>query len=100
MRNIFTEHPRNINETYFTHLLFATKFGLQMIIGGVACLIHAVFPFLFKDTGSNFLLRMIHDFICRMPPDENRIVTLANVIEKKVYAQKKDSLSPTIEIET
>lgn len=45
MKNIFTDHPHSIGETYFKHLLFAGQFGVTMIIGGVVCLIHAIFPF-------------------------------------------------------
>lgn len=83
MKNIFTAHPNSIGETYFEHLFFATKFGFSMLIGGLACLIHAIFPFMFKDTGSNFLLNMAHDFISRMPADEARIQKLANTLANK-----------------
>jgi hypothetical protein len=48
----FTEHPASVGETYFGHLLHAGCFGVRMVLAGVACLIHAVFPFLFERTGS------------------------------------------------
>lgn len=82
MKNIFTEHPNSLGETYFQHLFFAAKFGLGMTIGGLACLTHSIFPFLFKNTGSNFLLRMAHDFICRMPAGDDRIQKLATALDK------------------
>lgn len=50
MRNPFTEHPHSVNETYFQHLGFALWFGLKMIWGGIAAIVHAVFPFLFVTT--------------------------------------------------
>ncbi len=50
--NIFTRHPKEVGETYFGHLANASKFGLTMVAGGLACLVHAVFPVLFVQTGS------------------------------------------------
>ncbi len=85
MKNIFTDHPKSIGETYFQHLYFASKFGAGMVIGGAACLMHAIFPFAFKNTGSNFLLRMAHDFICRMPASDDRIQRLATALENKRF---------------
>lgn len=83
MKNIFTEHPHSINETYPQHFKFASLFGIKMIIGGLACLMHAIFPFLFKNTGSNFLMRMTHNFIARMPTIEGRAAELVEMIEHK-----------------
>lgn len=88
MKNIFTQHPNSIGETYFQHLYFAGKFGCGMLIGGVACLLHAVFPFIFKNTGSNYLLKMTNDFICRMPSIEERVATIAQSINAKMCEQK------------
>jgi hypothetical protein len=48
----FTTHPRDVGETYLEHGLFASRYGVKMTLGGVAALIHAVFPFLFEKTGS------------------------------------------------
>jgi hypothetical protein len=50
--NPFTRHPREVGETYGEHLVSAGGFGLRMIGGGIACLVHAVLPFLFVRTGS------------------------------------------------
>ncbi|MEO8133682.1 MAG: DUF6356 family protein [Betaproteobacteria bacterium] len=47
----FREHPASVGETYFEHLGVALSFGLAMVAGGLACLLHAVFPFLFTTTG-------------------------------------------------
>ena len=48
----FTDHPRSVGETYFEHQVVALGFGFRMIGGGLACLVHAVFPALFTTTGS------------------------------------------------
>ena len=50
MKNPFSEHPRSVNETYGEHFGFALQFGAKMTLGGLAAMIHAVFPFLFVAT--------------------------------------------------
>jgi len=84
MKNVFTKHPHSIGETYLQHMKFAAIFGFNMLIGGGACLIHAIFPFLFQKTGSDYLLKMVSFFIDRMPETETRIIHLAHRIEKKI----------------
>lgn len=90
MKNIFTDHPNSIGETYWQHFFFAFKFGAQMVIGGSACIIHAVLPFAFKKTGSNYLLRMTNDFVSRMPVIEERVANLGRTINRKMSAAKTD----------
>ncbi len=55
---IFTEHPATVGETYGRHLLVSLSFAGEMILGGFACLAHAIVPFLFKKTGSNAIRRL------------------------------------------
>jgi hypothetical protein len=52
IQRLFTEHPASVDETYGEHFAMATGFGLRMILGGFACLIHGLLPFLFVRTGS------------------------------------------------
>ena len=52
LRRLFTEHPASVDETYLEHLGVATSFGTHMILAGLACLVHAILPFLFVKTGS------------------------------------------------
>lgn len=49
---LFTEHPASVDETYGEHMGVAASFGAHMILAGLACLVHAVLPFLFVKTGS------------------------------------------------
>ncbi len=58
MANPFTDHPRAVGESYFGHLGQASGIGSQMILGGVACVLHGLFPFLFTKTGSNVILKL------------------------------------------
>ena len=52
MKNPFTTHPHSVGETYFEHGAFACRYGAKMTVGGLAALMHGVFPFLFETTGS------------------------------------------------
>ncbi len=60
LRTAFTEHPASVGETYREHLVHASGFGLRMIAGGIACLLHGIFPFLCVKTGSK-LITSLHD---------------------------------------
>ncbi len=57
---LFTKHPASVGETYGEHLVMATGFGVRMIAGGIACLIHGLLPFLFVKTGSSRIAQL-HD---------------------------------------
>jgi uncharacterized protein DUF6356 len=74
----FTEHPASVGETYSEHLLHAGCFGVRMVLAGFACLIHAVFPFLFERTGS----RAIGELNERMTSRRRRPASVA--VEKRL----------------
>ena len=56
--NPLTEHLREAGETYPQHLVKAAGFGITMLAGGVACLVHALLPFLFVTTGSTCISQL------------------------------------------
>ena len=58
LMNPLTEHLREVGETYPQHLVKAVGFGIAMLAAGLACLVHALFPFLFVRTGSNSIHRL------------------------------------------
>ena len=60
LRRAFTEHPASVGESYAEHLAHASAFGLRMIAGGIACLLHGFFPFLCVKTGSK-QITALHD---------------------------------------
>jgi len=64
LRKLFTEHPASVGETYGQHLRAASGFALAMIAGGLACLLHALLPFLCVTTGSRTVARL-HDRMIR-----------------------------------
>jgi hypothetical protein len=55
---LFTDHPSTVGESYGQHFLAACGFGLRMVAGGLACLVHALLPFLFVTTGSRTISRL------------------------------------------
>lgn len=56
--NAFTEHPRSVGESYWQHMGVALSVAGAMALGALACLVHAVFPFLCKRTGSDVILAL------------------------------------------
>ena len=52
MLELFRAHQRSVGETYGEHCGFAIRFGLTMLLGGLAAVAHGIFPFLFVTTGS------------------------------------------------
>lgn len=58
MANIFTRHPAEIGESYSEHLGAAGAFGLTLVGAGLACIVHAVLPFLFTHTASKSVHRL------------------------------------------
>lgn len=83
MENPFTKHPSSMNETYWGHAMAAGRFGLSMMLAGFACVLHAIFPFLFKKTASNMLIKQMHCFIERMPVLEDRILPISTLMDEK-----------------
>lgn len=55
---IFLEHPRSVNESYGAHFLFALSFSGQLLLAGLAALVHAFVPILFEKTASNLIKQM------------------------------------------
>lgn len=51
-KRLFTEHPASVGESYAQHLRHAFAFGVRMMLGGLACMVHGLLPFLFVRTGS------------------------------------------------
>jgi hypothetical protein len=68
MFDLFTRHPKSVDETYLEHMGVASSFGFRMIGAGIACLIHGLLPFACVKTGSAAITDL-HD---RMVVNRNR----------------------------
>ena len=60
MRSLFEDHPASVGETYWQHLCSAWGFSWRMALASLACLVHALLPFLFEKTGSKAITQL-HD---------------------------------------
>ena len=58
MFKLFTRHPHSVNETYFQHLFFTLKTGSKVVIAGLVCVIHGIFPFIFTDVASKSIISL------------------------------------------
>src|SRR5579859_2732926 len=76
MLRLFTEHPASVGETYFEHLQFASRTGVTMLIGGCACIVHGLMPFLCMTTGS----RTIRALAARLGGAQRRHKTEMQVV--------------------
>jgi Family of unknown function (DUF6356) len=55
---LFIDHPNSLGESYWTHHSHAMGFGIELVRGGLACIIHAVVPGLFAKTASTTVHRL------------------------------------------
>ena len=67
--SFLTDHLDEVGESYREHMLKAVGFALTMIVGGIACLVHALLPFLFVRTGST-RIQHLHEVMV-----ENRLAS-------------------------
>ena len=58
MPNLFNKHPNEVGETYLQHLITAWKYGFKLFRLFVIALIHGIFPFIFKKTVSDKIIKM------------------------------------------
>jgi len=57
--NIFTQHPKEVGETYTQHLIRSLFTVLILLTAQSALIVHAFFPFLLVHTASNKLKYII-----------------------------------------
>jgi len=57
-KRLFLDHPRSVGESYVQHADVAARFGLTLIVAGLACLMHALVPALFTRTASDTVKRL------------------------------------------
>jgi hypothetical protein len=55
---IFLAHPRTVGEGYWEHFSVASRFGIQMLIGGGKAMVHAVFPNLCQTSASDTVVKL------------------------------------------
>lgn len=63
LARLFTKHPEAVGETYFQHMGVAFSFGAKMVLSGLACLIHGIFPFFCITTGSKTVTKLHENMV-------------------------------------
>jgi hypothetical protein len=69
---IFLSHPRSVGESYTEHAGVAAKFGLTMLVGGLACILHAIFPAIFPRVASDRVKKLYAQMVARQPAMQQR----------------------------
>ncbi len=59
IRRIFLDHPRTVGESYWEHFGVASRFGREMVSGGVKAIVHAAFPTVYETAASD-TIRKLH----------------------------------------
>ncbi len=72
LNRLFLDHPRSVGESYSEHMTMAGSFGLAMLVGGCACLVHAVLPCLFTSTGSGIVARLYRRMVTHRVPVQRK----------------------------
>ncbi|MEI9926568.1 MAG: DUF6356 family protein [Sphingomonas sp.] len=65
-------HPRSVGESYGEHAATAARFGATMVVGGLACLVHAAIPALFPRAASDRVKRLYVQMRARQPAFADR----------------------------
>ena len=64
-RRSVSAHLDEVGEGYFEHMAVALPFGARMLGAGVACMVHAVAPWLFTQTASRAVTRLHAEMMAR-----------------------------------
>lgn len=60
LKQLLTDHPASVGETYLEHAIHAIGFGAALLSGAMACFLHALVPAICTTTGSRIVARL-HD---------------------------------------
>ena len=76
LRSLFVEHPASVDETYLEHLISAVGFGTKMIVAGVACMVHGLFPAVFVTRGSDAICALHERMVMKRRRDSRSTLVL------------------------
>ena len=58
MKNIFSNHPNSVGETYLQHLFKAFNFGYKLTVMSIQAFIHGILPWCFEHTVSDKIKKL------------------------------------------
>ena len=71
--SLFTDHPNEHGLSYWAHMKFALWGGVKMTFAGLACIVHAFFPFLFKWTATDTAYKVVEEVEKRSMADLDNV---------------------------
>ncbi len=72
----FIDHPNEVGESYGEHLTTAAGFGISMVAGGLACIVHSLVPGLCEMTASGIVRDLYNRMDARRPVPASRPMTM------------------------
>ncbi len=55
---LFLDHPRSLGMSWAGHAIGAIRIGAQLVVAGLACLVHAIVPGVFTETAGRTVTDM------------------------------------------
>jgi hypothetical protein len=55
---LFVDHPKAVGETYLAHMSVSWRFSSQLLVAGLAGMVHGLIPGLFERTASTMVRRL------------------------------------------
>jgi len=70
MLKISKEHLKKSQETYGSHLIWATYAGIKMILVGCSSIVHGIVPAFFQGTAAKTVIDFYHKRLVNHPNNE------------------------------
>lgn len=61
--SIFNDHPNRFGQTYIEHMFDSLKYSFISLFCSIVFFLHAIFPFMFQFTGSDWIIYLGQMFI-------------------------------------
>lgn len=81
LARLFTDHPREVGESYFEHMAAASRYGFRLLGAAGAAFIHALAPGLCKTTVSRRVCTMADEMSHRAREAQDSRLRDAGVID-------------------
>jgi hypothetical protein len=78
-QKLFRAHPADLGESYGEHFRAAFGFGVAMIGGGAACIVHALVPGIFQTTGSGTVKRLYELMVAKRAAKREANIEMASI---------------------
>lgn len=76
---LFRAHPADLGESYGEHFRAAFGFGVAMVVGGIACIVHAIVPGIFQTTGSGAVKRLYELMVAKRAAKREANIEMASI---------------------